>query len=274
MLADMTSKKFKRNMNIFNEITANDASYIKQQAYLQLAQFGLNLASSKERTLTSAIAESAKQPLAAMGALGAQAAKDKKDIQKAVALQSMQDVSAIEKEVIAGDVRTRGAIAVEAAKLPPAVKLTQYWPSLDSGQQALVLKFLGKGPDALKKGIENIYKDGTKDTTQKLNAIAGLQMIDNEMNHVNTLFGNNWEIMDSYRMKKLGMEGDDKEDVKNINEYVNTKRKQGIEPVFNLTGDDMQGPYIFNDKSLKMKDPGAEDMFIRPSKFKPSLIVK
>ena len=44
-----------------------------------------NLASSKERTLTGAIAESAKNPLAAVGALGAQAAKDKKDIQKAVA---------------------------------------------------------------------------------------------------------------------------------------------------------------------------------------------
>ena len=267
MLADMTSKRFKRNMNIFNEITANDASYIKQQAYLQLAQFGLNLASSKERTLTGAIAESAKNPLAAVGALGAQAAKDKKDIQKAVALQSMQDVSAIEKEVIAGDVRKD----IDASKIPDMLKITAAYQTMSAPEQTVLLKLSGKDDDFMTKVKEAIYKKTDLTPDQQVDALAGAQIINREMKSVNKGFADNWDVINSTTMKKLGMGGskaDSTEEFNNIKNYVKSQRDRGIEPVFSLTGE-LQGPYLFNDNSLKMKDPDADDIFIRPS-----LIVK
>jgi len=118
---------------------------------------------------------------------------------------------------------------------------------------------------------EAIYKKENLTPEQKVDALAGAQIINREMKSVNKGFADNWDVINSTTMKKLGMGGskaDSTEEFNNIKNYVKSQRDRGIEPVFSLTGE-LQGPYLFNDNSLKMKDPDADDIFIRPS-----LIVK
>ena len=81
LIKSATIEDAKENVALFKEIMKPNTDYYRRQAWFQLAQFGMNLASSKGgQSLTSAIATSAKEPMAAVAALGAEKHKEERDI--------------------------------------------------------------------------------------------------------------------------------------------------------------------------------------------------
>lgn len=66
--------------DIYKQILGDPKEGLKQQGLLQLAQFGLNLASAKGGNLAEKIAKSAKDPLTTFAALGREAMKDERAI--------------------------------------------------------------------------------------------------------------------------------------------------------------------------------------------------
>lgn len=81
-LADLV----KERSALYKELLGDPKEMMKQQGFLQLAQFGLNLASARGGNLAEKIAKSAKDPLQAFAQLAQQAARDERAI----------DVAAIE----------------------------------------------------------------------------------------------------------------------------------------------------------------------------------
>ena len=70
----------KERSPIYKKILGDPREGLKQQGLLQLAQFGLNLASARGGTFAEKIAKSAKDPLQAFAALGREAMKDERAI--------------------------------------------------------------------------------------------------------------------------------------------------------------------------------------------------
>jgi hypothetical protein len=70
----------KERSDLYKKILGDPREGLKQQGLLQLAQFGLNLASARGGTLAEKIAKSAKDPLQAFAALGREAMKDERAI--------------------------------------------------------------------------------------------------------------------------------------------------------------------------------------------------
>ena len=66
--------------DIYKKILGDPREGLKQQGLLQLAQFGLNLASARGGTFAEKIAKSAKDPLQTFAALGREALKDERAI--------------------------------------------------------------------------------------------------------------------------------------------------------------------------------------------------
>jgi len=81
-LADLV----KERSDLYKQLLGDPKEMMKQQGFLQLAQFGLNLASARGGNLAEKIAKSAKDPLQAFAQLAQQAARDERAI----------DVAAIE----------------------------------------------------------------------------------------------------------------------------------------------------------------------------------
>jgi hypothetical protein len=78
-LSDLESLVRERS-DLYKKILGDPKEGLKQQGLLQLAQFGLNLASAKGGTFAEKIANSAKDPLQAFAALGREAMKDERAI--------------------------------------------------------------------------------------------------------------------------------------------------------------------------------------------------
>jgi len=66
--------------DLYKKILGDPREGLKQQGLLQLAQFGLNLASAKGGNFAEKIANSAKDPLQAFATLGREAMKDERAI--------------------------------------------------------------------------------------------------------------------------------------------------------------------------------------------------
>ena len=66
--------------DLYKQILGDPKEGLKQQGLLQLAQFGLNLASARGGTFAEKIAKSAKDPLQTFAALGREAIKDERAI--------------------------------------------------------------------------------------------------------------------------------------------------------------------------------------------------
>jgi hypothetical protein len=66
--------------DLYKKILGDPKEGLKQQGLLQLAQFGLNLASAKGGNFAEKIANSAKDPLQAFATLGREAMKDERAI--------------------------------------------------------------------------------------------------------------------------------------------------------------------------------------------------
>lgn len=78
-LSDLESL-VKERSELYKQILGDPKEGLKQQGLLQLAQFGLNLASAKGGNLAEKIAKSAKDPLTTFAALGREAMKDERAI--------------------------------------------------------------------------------------------------------------------------------------------------------------------------------------------------
>jgi len=78
-LSDLESLVRERS-DLYKKILGDPREGLKQQGLLQLAQFGLNLASARGGNFAEKIANSAKDPLQAFAALGREAMKDERAI--------------------------------------------------------------------------------------------------------------------------------------------------------------------------------------------------
>jgi len=78
-LSDLESL-VKERSTLYKQILGDPKEGLKQQGLLQLAQFGLNLASAKGGNFAEKIANSAKDPLTTFAALGREAMKDERAI--------------------------------------------------------------------------------------------------------------------------------------------------------------------------------------------------
>jgi len=76
--------------DLYKKILGDPREGLKQQGLLQLAQFGLNLASAKGGNFAEKIANSAKDPLQAFAALGREAMKDERAIEM-LAIKGAED---------------------------------------------------------------------------------------------------------------------------------------------------------------------------------------
>jgi len=88
----------KERSALYKEIVGDPEKMNRQQGFLQLAQFGLNLASARGGNLAEKIAKSAKDPLQTFAALAREAAQDERAIEVA-ALEGAERELALEKEL-------------------------------------------------------------------------------------------------------------------------------------------------------------------------------
>jgi len=84
--------------DLYKQILGDPKEGLKQQGLLQLAQFGLNLASARGGTFAEKIAKSAKDPLQTFAALGREAIKDERAIDM-LAIKGAEDEMARTQKV-------------------------------------------------------------------------------------------------------------------------------------------------------------------------------
>ena len=75
----LNSKEFKKTQAAYEKLYGYDPDFLKGQAYQQLAQYGLELATAKGGNIIEKIAKAAKSPLATFAAIGAEAQKAKRE---------------------------------------------------------------------------------------------------------------------------------------------------------------------------------------------------
>ena len=80
----------KERSELYKKILGDPKEGLKQQGLLQLAQFGLNLASARGGNFAEKIAKSAKDPLQAFAALGRESLKDERAIEM-LAIKGAED---------------------------------------------------------------------------------------------------------------------------------------------------------------------------------------
>ena len=92
----------KERSALYKELIGDPEKMQRQQGFLQLAQFGLNLASARGGNLAEKIATSAKDPLQTFAALAREAAQDERAIEIA-AIEGAEKQLALEKELAKKD---------------------------------------------------------------------------------------------------------------------------------------------------------------------------
>ena len=105
----------KERSALYKELLGDPKKQLEQQGFLQLAQFGLNLASARGGNLAEKIAKSATDPLQTFAALARDAAKDERAIELA-AIESgeAQILKEIENQ---GDLSTIGKSVRDIARI-------------------------------------------------------------------------------------------------------------------------------------------------------------
>lgn len=94
---DELKQKYLEKSELYKELLGNPKEMIKQQGFLQLAQFGLNLASAQGSNFLDKVAKSAKDPLNAFAELGRKAYEDERAIDL-LALEATEGDIAAERE--------------------------------------------------------------------------------------------------------------------------------------------------------------------------------
>jgi len=90
-------KKYLEKSELYKELLGNPKEMNKRQGFLQLAQFGLNLASAQGSNFLEKVAKSAKDPLNAFAELGRKAYEDERAV-NLLALEATEKDIAAEKE--------------------------------------------------------------------------------------------------------------------------------------------------------------------------------
>ena len=94
---DKLKKRFLDKSKLYKEILGDSEKMRKEQGFLQLAQFGLNLASAQGANFLDKVAKSAKDPLNAFAELGRKAFEDERAVEL-LALEATEGEIAKEKE--------------------------------------------------------------------------------------------------------------------------------------------------------------------------------
>jgi len=110
-------KKYLKESKLLKEILGDNKEMVKRQGFLQLAQFGLNLASAQGSSFLDKVAKSAKDPLNAFAELGRKAFED----ERAIELMALEQVRAKE----AADTEYERELAKEERQAALAKELQQ-----------------------------------------------------------------------------------------------------------------------------------------------------
>jgi hypothetical protein len=110
-------KKYLKESKLLKEILGDNKEMVKRQGFLQLAQFGLNLASAQGSNFLDKVAKSAKDPLNAFAELGRKAFED----ERAIELMALEQVRAKE----AADLEYERELAKEERQAALAKELQQ-----------------------------------------------------------------------------------------------------------------------------------------------------
>ena len=94
---DKLKKRFLDKSKLYKEILGDSEKMRKEQGFLQLAQFGLNLASAQGANFLYKVAKSAKDPLNAFAELGRKAFEDERAVEL-LALEATESDIAKEKQ--------------------------------------------------------------------------------------------------------------------------------------------------------------------------------
>ena len=94
---DKLKKRFLDKSKLYKEILGDSEKMRKEQGFLQLAQFGLNLASAQGANFLDKVAKSAKDPLNAFAELGRKAFEDERAVEL-LALEATEGEIAKEKQ--------------------------------------------------------------------------------------------------------------------------------------------------------------------------------
>jgi hypothetical protein len=119
-LSDLESL-VKERSDLYKKILGDPREGLKQQGLLQLAQFGLNLASARGGNLAEKIAKSAKDPLQAFATLGREAMKDERAIDMIAIKGAEEELGRTQKpgtfgQLVQDIMNTKGLNREEAAK--------------------------------------------------------------------------------------------------------------------------------------------------------------
>lgn len=110
-------KKYLKESKLLKEILGDNKEMVKRQGFLQLAQFGLNLASAQGSNFLDKVAKSAKDPLNAFAELGRKAFED----ERAIELMALEQVRSKE----AADTEYERELAKEERQAKLAIQLKE-----------------------------------------------------------------------------------------------------------------------------------------------------
>ena len=161
----------KERSELYKSMLGDPKKQLAMQGYMQLAQFGLNLASAQGANFAAKVANSAKDPLAAFAALGRQAQQDENAIGLA-AIKSSEDERAqslkpgsfgtLVNDIMRNKGVTREVAAAEATEIY-AQKSGKTISEIRSERFQEYLRFyeteLGAGDDARAKANEAIRQE-------------------------------------------------------------------------------------------------------------------
>ena len=122
-LADLV----KERSDLYKQLLGDPKEMMKQQGFLQLAQFGLNLASARGGNLAEKIAKSAKDPLQAFAQLAQQAARDERAIDVAAIEAGETELAQIRKrEEEMSNLEEQAKYLVETKVMPNEKAAVEY----------------------------------------------------------------------------------------------------------------------------------------------------
>ena len=153
---DELKQKYLEKSELYKELLGNPEEMMKQQGFLQLAQFGLNLASAQGANFLDKVAKSAKDPLNAFAELGRKAYEDERAV-NLLALEATEEDIAAEKEAQL-EKELAEIEGTEGTKFQSDLATIQgLLPNLDPLEQVKIAKGLSLG-ETEEDRIQNTFK--------------------------------------------------------------------------------------------------------------------
>jgi hypothetical protein len=154
----LNSEAFKKTQTAYEKLYGYDPDFLKGQAYQQLAQFGLNLASAKGGNTVQKIAESAKSPLATFAAIGAEAQKAKREGRLEAGKGAIKEAEFERKIEQYGEYGITPKEAILGAKTGDLKDLENARTAIQTGYGALINKLPKEQRAIVTENASAIYK--------------------------------------------------------------------------------------------------------------------